>query len=371
MNSEMIKFLVISSAYPYRGGISDSTHSLCNELINSGVSTEVWTFSFLYPSFLFPGNTQYSRERYKQKFQIKRKINTINPFNWLMVSKKINKLSPEIVILRYWSPILCLPYYFISFFLSKEIRVIGIVDNWKNHEKVPLEGILRKLFLKSCSKFISFSENIAEMIRSNTRKEVLSLYHPINTNLPILKEKAKAKNDLNLKDFKYVTFVGLIRKYKGVQTFIKSINYIKDDNIKFIIAGEFYDSLNEYKQLVNELNLSEKILIDNNFLELDRIRDYICASELIVQPYINASQSGITPLAYFYNKPLVVSKVRGLKEIINKDQSGEVFDKTPENLAKAILNCIDEKRNQLYVSNIIKAKNYYSWSTFVEKIKTI
>ncbi|MEC8611935.1 MAG: glycosyltransferase [Bacteroidota bacterium] len=371
MNSERIKFLVISSAYPYRGGISDSTHSFCNELVDSGESTEVWTFSLLYPSFLFPGNTQYSRERYEQKFQIKRKINTINPFNWLTVSKKINKLSPEVVILRYWSPILCLPYYFISFFLSKKIRVIGIVDNWKNHEKIPFESILRKLFLKSCSKFISFSENIAEMIRFNTRKEVLSLYHPINTNLPIFKEKAKAKNDLNLKDYKYVTFVGLIRKYKGVQTFIKSINCIKDDNIKFIIAGEFYDSLNEYKQLVDELNLSEKILIDNNFLELDRIRDYICASELIVQPYINASQSGITPLAYFYNKPLVVSKVRGLKEIINKDQSGEVFDKTPENLAKAILNCIDEKRNQLYVSNIIKAKNYYSWSTFVKKIKTI
>jgi Glycosyltransferase len=158
---------------------------------------------------------------------------------------------------------------------------------------------------------------------------------------------------------------------RGVQTFIKSINYIKDDNIRFIIAGEFDDSLNECKQLFNELNLTEKILIDNNFLELDKIRDYICASELIVLPYINASQSGITPLAYFYNKPLVVSEVRGLKEIINEDQSGEVFDKTPENLSKAILNCIDEKRNKLYASNIIKAKNYYSWSTFVEKIKTI
>ena len=371
MNSERIKFLVISSAFPYRGGISDSTHSFCNELIDSGVSTQVWTFSLLYPDFLFPGKTQYSNEKYKQRFQIKRKINTINPFNWLEVSMKINKLAPEVVILRYWSPILCLPYYFISFFLSKKIRVIGIVDNWKNHEKIPFERTLRRLFLKSCSKFISFSENIGEMIRHNSSKEVLSLYHPINTNLPKLKEKAKAKLDLNLKDFKYVTFVGIIRKYKGVKTFIESINYIKDDNIKFIIAGEFYDSLNEYKQLVSELKLSERLFIDNSFLELDKIRDYICASELIVQPYVSASQSGITPLAYFYDKPLVVSKVRGLEEIINKDQSGEVFDKTPENLAKAILKCIEENRNQLYISNIKKVKKYYSWSTFVEKIKTI
>ena len=138
-----------------------------------------------------------------------------------------------------------------------------------------------------------------------------------------------------------------------------------------IIAGEFYDPVDRYLNIIKDLDLVDKIIVENNFLDSKKIRDYICASELIVQPYINASQSGITPLAYFYNKPLVVSKVRGLKEIINKDQSGEVFDKTPENLAKAILNCIDEKRNQLYVSNIIKAKNYYSWSTFVEKIKTI
>ena len=79
MNSERIKFLVISSAYPYRGGISDSTHSFCNELIDSGISTEVWTFSLLYPSFLFPGNTQYSRERLSRNFKLKEKLIQLIP----------------------------------------------------------------------------------------------------------------------------------------------------------------------------------------------------------------------------------------------------------------------------------------------------
>ena len=126
---DRIKFLVFSAAYPYRGGISDSTHSLCNELISSGINTEVWTFSLLYPGFLFPGNSQYSNEKYDQKFKIHRLVNTVNPFNWIKVSKMANKIMPDSIIFRYWSPILVLPYFFIGLFLNKEIKVIGLIDN--------------------------------------------------------------------------------------------------------------------------------------------------------------------------------------------------------------------------------------------------
>ena len=368
---DRIKFLVFSAAYPYRGGISDSTHSLCNELISSGINTEVWTFSLLYPGFLFPGNSQYSNEKYDQKFKIHRLVNTVNPFNWIKVSKMANKIMPDSIIFRYWSPILVLPYFFIGLFLNKEIKVIGLIDNWDNHEKVPFEKLLRKFFLNTCDKFISMSENVGIQVKKSTNKKVLSLFHPINLNLPRPADKKTAKINLGLNDKTYISFIGLIRKYKGLETLIRSMKLINRNDIKLIIAGEFYEPVDKYLNLINDLDLNNKIIINDKFLDSKMIRDYICASELIVLPYINASQSGITPLAYFYNKPLVVSKVRGLKEIINKDQSGEVFDKTPENLAKAILNCIDEKRNQLFVSNIIKAKKYYSWSTFVEKIKTI
>ena len=122
---DKIKFLVFSAAYPYRGGISDSTHSLCNELIKSGVNTEVWTFSLLYPSFLFPGKSQYSNEGYVQNFKITRVINTMNPFNWIRVSKMANKIMPESIILRYWSPILVFPYFFIGLLLNKKNK-----NNW-------------------------------------------------------------------------------------------------------------------------------------------------------------------------------------------------------------------------------------------------
>lgn len=371
MSNKRVKFLVFSASYPYRGGISDSTHSLCNELIKNNLKTEVWTFSLLYPKLIFPGKTQYSNEKYHQKFVIKRLINTVNPFNWIRTSIRVNKLNPEFLILRYWSPILCIPYFIIGLLLNKKIKVVGLIDNWDNHEKIPLEGLLRGLLVRICNSFITFSDNVGDQIKLITKKKVVSLFHPINLNLPEIKNKVNAKKDLGLDNSNYVSFIGLIRKYKGLEILIDSLKYLKNENIKLIIAGEFYEPIDKYLNIIKELDLSEKVLIKNNFLDSEKIRDYICASDIVIQPYIKASQSGITPVSYFYNTPLIVSNISGLKEIIRKDKSGEVFDKTSENLSKAIKNTIKVDKLETYISNIKKSKMKYTWSRFVQELKKI
>ena len=366
-----IKFLVFSAAYPYRGGISDSTHSLCNELINYGITTEVWTFSLLYPSFLFPGKSQYSNEEYDQNFKIIRLINTINPFNWIKVSKMANNTMPDTIILRYWSPILLFSYFFIRIFLNKKIKVIGLIDNWDNHEKVPFEKLLRKLFLNICDTFISMSANVGKQLEKSTNKKVISLFHPINLNLPKPVSKSIAKVNLGLDDITYISFVGLIRRYKGLETLIRSIKLINRNDIKLIIAGEFYEPIDKYLNLMKDLDLNDKIIINNKFLDSKMIRDYICASDLIIQPYMKASQSGITSLCYFYETPSVVSNINGLKEIIHRDKSGTTFEKTPENLSTAILESLGEERNNYYRINIKKSKGEYSWLSFIKELQKL
>lgn len=371
IKEEKIKFLVFSAAFPYRGGISDSTHSLCNELIRSGINTEVWTFSLLYPSFLFPGKSQYSSEQYEQNFKVRRLINTINPFNWIKVSKMANNVLPYSIILRYWSPILIFPYFFIRLFLNKRISIIGLIDNWDNHEKIIFERLLRRLFLYTCDRFITMSDNVGNQVRKSTIKKVTALFHPINSKLPEIKDKKSAKISLGLNDITYISFVGLIRGYKGLETLIKSMKFIENKNIKLIIAGEFYEPLEKYINIINNLGLNDKIIIKNEFLDSKMIRDFICASDLIIQPYIKASQSGITPLCYFYETPSVVSNINGLKEIILKDKTGTTFEKTPKNLSTAILESLDKQKNNNYIINIKRFKKKYTWSSFVEKLEKL
>ena len=364
-----IDYLIISTAYPYRGGISDSTHSLVNEMSNQNISCEVWTFKVLYPKLLFPGKTQYSKEEFKSDFKIVREINTLNPINWIMTGIKINKIGPEKIIFRYWTPLLSLSYFIISSILNNKIIVIGLVDNWSGHERILFESFFRKLFLQSCDSFISFSENVGEKLKNNTNKSVLSLFHPINSHLPVKISKTEALSNLSLPSKQYILFIGLVRGYKGVETLIKAFHYLSKENedLRLIIAGEFYDDINLYNKLIKRKNIEDKVIINNNFLESSKIRDYICVSDVVVQPYKKASQSGITPVAYFYDKPLVVSNIEGLKEIIIKDQSGEIFDETSYNLAISIKNCINPENNRNYSKNISKSKRKYSWPRFVEK----
>ena len=369
--SSSIDYLVISAAYPYRGGISDSTHSLVNQMSNQNISCEVWTFKLLYPKLFFPGKTQYSQEVFKSDFKIVREISTLNPINWIITAQKINKIGPTKIILRYWTPLLSISYFIISCLLNNKIKVIGLVDNWSGHERILFEGFFRKLFIKSCDRFISFSENVAENLKNNTNKKVLPLFHPINDHLPNKISKDEALYNLNLPSKKYILFIGLIRKYKGVESLIKAFHYVSKEhkNLRLIIAGEFYDDITIYKKLIKRKGIEDIVIIDDNFLESSKIRDYICVSDIVVQPYKKASQSGITPVAYFYDKPLVVSNIEGLKEIIIEDQSGEIFDETPANLAIAIKSSINPESNRNYSNNIAKSKVKYSWSRFVKKIE--
>ena len=369
--SSSIDYLIISSAYPYRGGISDSTHSLVNQMSNQNISSEVWTFKLLYPKLFFPGKTQYSQEVLKSNFKIVRQINTLNPINWILSARKINKIGPKKVIFRYWTPLLSLSYFTISCLLNSRIKVIGLVDNWTGHEKILFERVFRRLFIKSCDSFISFSKNVGKKLKNSTNKEVLSLFHPINDDLPNKISKDEALSNLDLPSKKYILFIGLIRKYKGVESLIKAFHYAskEHENLRLIIAGEFYDDINIYKRLIKRKDLEDKVIIDNDFLKSSKIRDYICISDLIIQPYKKASQSGITPLAYYYDKPLVVSNIEGLKEIIIEDQSGEIFSETPANMAIAIKNCINPESNRTYSNNIAKSKLKYSWLRFVKKVE--
>ncbi len=371
--SDSIDYLIISAAYPYRGGISDSTHSLVNQMSSQNIYCEVWTFKLLYPKIFFPGKTQYSKEVLKSDFKIVRQINILNPINWIITAKKINKIGPKKIIFRYWTPILALSYFVISWILNNKIKVIGLVDNWSGHERIFFESFFRKLFIKSCDSFISFSENVGEKLKNNTRKKVLPLFHPINNHLPNKISKDQALSNLNLPSKKYILFIGLIRKYKGVETLIKAFYYVSKENedLRLIIAGEFYDDIAIYNKLIKRKDIEDKVIIDDNFLESSKIRDYICVSDLIVQPYKKASQSGITPVAYFYDKPLVVSNIKGLKEIIINDKSGEIFDETPYNLAISLKNCINPENNRNYSNNISESKRKYSWSRFIKNIEIL
>jgi D-inositol-3-phosphate glycosyltransferase len=371
MTKRNLDVIIIGPAYPYRGGISNTNHEFSKALKKEGYENIIITFKTLYPAFLFPGKNQYTKEVISEKTSIERHISSYNPITWIKTARKINNLNPKIILFRYYTPFLSPSYSAISKMVNNKIKKIALVDNWIPHEKMPLDRFLNKLFAKQVSFFVTLSKNVTEEIKATSEKQVLTLFHPINTNMPPLMPKALVRKILGWPEKrKTILFFGLIRKYKGLNLLLRSFSKatIKNNNIHLVIAGEFYDSKKKYINLIKKLKIGKQITIYNKFINNDLTQKLFCASDALVQTYVSASQSGVTPLAYNYNTPILVTDINGLKEPIIEDNSGLVTSKNTSEIAFKILNIIESKNLIIYKKHIQIAKSKYKWSEFVIKL---
>ena len=365
-----IDCLILGPAYPYRGGIADTNHAFAKELTKQGVTTEIWTFTKLYPNIIFPGKTQFDQADKEFSFKIVKKIHAYNPFSWKKISDEINSLAPKRVVFRYWTPLLAIAWGNIANKLDKSIKRIALVDNWTPHEPKPWDKSLNHYFSDKMNLITTLSESVHSEIISEVNIPVNKGFHPINDDLPEIISKKEARERLKLNQhLNYILFFGLIRSYKGVDLLIEAFKYLNQSNqaIKLLIVGEFYEDETLYKKLIQKLNLTNQIEITNEFVSFELARDYFCAADLVVQPYKTATQSGVTPVGYFYETPLIVTDLEGLKAPIIKDKSGKVSSKNPKDIAKAIIELIQKENLELAQKNIRKSKTSYSWRSFTEQ----
>ena len=365
-----IDCLILGPAYPYRGGIADTNHAFAKELTKQGVTTEIWTFTKLYPNIIFPGKTQFDLADKEFSFKIVKKIHAYNPFSWKKISDEINSLAPKRVVFRYWTPLLAIAWGNIARRLDESIKRIALVDNWNPHEPKPWDNSLNRYFSDKMNLITTLSESVHSEIISEVKIPVNKGFHPINDDLPEIISKKEARERLKLNQhLNYILFFGLIRSYKGLDLLIEAFKYLNQSNqvIKLLIVGEFYEDETQYKKLIQKLNLTNQIEITNEFVSFELARDYFCAADLVVQPYKTATQSGVTPVGYFYETPLIVTDLEGLKAPIIKDKSGKVSSKNPKDIAKAITELIQKENLELAQKNIRKSKTSYSWRSFTEQ----
>ena len=366
-----MKIIVIGPYFPFRGGIADTNQELCNALLKSGHSVEILNFKLQYPSVLFPGKTQLSKQTSGKIIDSKKNINSINLLNWFKCAKKINDLNPDIVISSYWTSFMSPCLSIINRNLKKKIIKIGIIHNAYPHEKILLQKYFFKFYLNSITKYYTLSKNVFEQIKLiNKEKKGIELFHPIPKKFgePVSVEIAKEKAGLN-KSFKYLLFFGVIREYKGLDVLIKAMKkVVKHDNkIKLLVIGENYESIEKYKNLAIKENVYDNIHFNNEFVNDDEIKYWFCSAKLIIQPYKSASQSGITPLAIQFEIPTVCSNIKGLSEYITESKDGFLSNPNPRDLANKIIFALNFDLD-LIKKELSTKKKKYSWNNFTNKL---
>lgn len=372
-----MKVVILGSAHPLRGGLASYNERLAREFLRQGHSVQIYTFSLQYPSFLFPGTSQYSDQPAPDDLYIHVKVNSINPLNWLTVGREIAALKADLLIVKFWLPFMapCLGSIARIVKRNGKTKVLSIIDNIIPHEKRPGDKMLASYFVNSVDGFIAMSESVLEDLNQFDRsKPKLYSPHPLFDNFGEAVSKPDAYERLGLHiNEEYILFFGFIRDYKGLDLLLHAMadERIKNLNFKLIVAGEFYTDAKPYWDLITNLGIAEKVIMRTDFIPDDEVKYYFCAADMVVQPYKHATQSGVTQICYHFDRPMLVTNVGGLPEMVPNGKVGYVVEPEPTSIADALVDFYGNHRELVFRDQVRIEKKKYAWSVMLDKLKEL
>lgn len=371
------RIVLLSPAHPLRGGIASSTERLALELQHQGYAVRIYSFRLQYPALLFPGKTQYVEGPPPPGPEIVPAVNSINPFNWWAVGRRLRHEAPDLVIARFWIPFMgpCLGAILRLAKRNGRTKVIAITDNVIPHEKRLGDRLLTRWFIDAVDAFVVMSRSVGDDIRQfSPDKPVRYIPHPAFDNYgpPCSREEALRRLGLS-GERPYLLFFGFIREYKGLDLLLLAMadERIRALGLRLLVAGEFYGSDEPYRRIIEEENIGDRVILRNDYIPNEEVRYYFGAANLVVQPYRSATQSGISQLAYHFGTPMVVTRAGGLPEIVEHGREGYVVDIEVQAIADAIVDYFSNRREAAMREGVRRGKERFSWGNMVKGIEAL
>ncbi|MBK8564785.1 MAG: glycosyltransferase [Saprospiraceae bacterium] len=372
----MKKIILLSPAHPLRGGIAAFTERLALELQNQGHEVTIYSFSLQYPSFLFPGTTQFSNDPAPAGLKIRTCVNSVNPFNWIKIGLELRRLRPDLIVPRYWLPFMgpCLGSILRLAKGNGHTKVVAIADNVLPHEKRPGDHLFTRWFVNACNAFVVMSQSVLDDLRiftpkPPTGKPAAIIPHPIYDNYGEQSPREQAIQHLGLPSaLHYLLFFGFIRDYKGLDLLLEAMadERIKAMDLKLIVAGEYYGNREKYEAQIKQLGIEKQLVMKTDYIPNGEVRHYFGAADLVVQPYRTATQSGISQMAYHFEKPMVVTDVGGLAEIVPHGKAGYVVPVDAKAIADAIVDFFENERATVFSAGVAEGKKKFTWEKMAE-----
>lgn len=360
--------IIIGTAYPYRGGLAAFNERLAGQFQHEGHNVEMYTFTLQYPGFLFPGKTQFTNDPAPEHLKIKRKINSCNPLNWMAVGNEIRKKQPDMVVFAYWMSFMAPCFGSLARIIKRngKTRCIGLIHNMIPHETNILDKLFPSYFVSAMDGFTTLSESVIADIEKFDKKQSPKSWapHPIYDHYGKLIDKREARHQLGLhEDGKYVLFFGFIRDYKGLDLLIDAFGDLRlqDNDVRLIIAGEFYGDSKPYLDRISSLDIGNLVVLHNDYIPDNKVNLFFCSCDIVAQPYKTATQSGVTQVAFHFEKPMLVTNVGGLPEIVPDGKIGYVVEPQAQDIADALVKFYDENHEEEFTQGVREEKKKYSW----------
>lgn len=363
-----MKITFLGPAYPYRGGMAAFNERLAREFISEGKDVSIHTFTVQYPGCLSKGKKQYSESPPPEGLRITRSVSTINPFNWISNGLRIKRMQPDILLFRYWTPFFALCLGTIARIARSNgyTVTISVVDKILTRKNSLIERMLTRYFVRSLSGAVVLSESVSYDLKVY-RKEFPVVYcpHPLFDTYGRAVQMDEAFKALNLDpSYSYLLFFGCVRESKGFDILLKALadKRLLNLPLKLIVAGEFHDDYAPYRKMIEELNLTGRIILTNKYIKDEEVKLYFSAADLVVQPYKSFPKTSVIQTAFQFNKPVVITGFEELKDMVRNNLTGYVTDPDPASVANAIYDFFKNNRKEEFTKAIIKDKGRFGWN---------
>ncbi len=376
MKKDLKKIVMIGPVYPYKGGIAHYTGLMCKALRKKYDVTMV-SFQMQYPKFLYKKEQKdYDNPQFEVP-ETKYWIHTANPFNIVKASKWILKEKPDLVIFPWWHPYFAPCFWIMEKMLKKHTKIMFLCHNVFPHERFPMDRFLTKRVLEKGDYFIVQSKmDESDLYQIKSDPVVRLTPHPTYNAFRLQNLSRSESRELirASEDEKILLFFGFVREYKGLKHLLRAMPKITEqvENLRLFVVGDFGEDREQYMELLREKKIEDAVEVVEGYIPDKEVEKYFAACDLVVLPYESATQSGIVQIAYGFQKPVLVTNVGGLPDVVTDGKTGYVVEsKNPEQIADAVIRYFKEEKEEEFAQNV-KAEEYkYSWDRMTEVVEEL
>jgi len=370
-----MKIVIVGTAYPLRGGIAHYNAILYKHL-SERHSVEIVTFTRQYPSIFFPGKTQDEKGGPENAVPTEQLVDSINPWTWYTTAKAIARKKPDLLIFKYWMPFFAPCFGTIARLVKRwtGTKVLFICDNVIPHERRIGDTALTRYAFAAVDSFVVQSGAVEKELKAFYPRASYELVpHPVYEIFGTLMPKDKARKELGITGEHVILFFGYVRRYKGLHILLDAMpSILKSVKVKLLVVGEFYDDEQKYRQQIEQKKLGDHVLVHSDYVPNEEVSRYFSAADVVVLPYVSATQSGIVQIAYQFDRPVIATDVGGLAEVVLNEQTGFIVkSEAPEEVANAVVRFYKEGREAEFVRNVHSEKKKYSWDNLVQAIERL
>ncbi len=370
----MARLTLVGPVAPYRGGIAHFTDALGQALQARGHQLSALSFRRQYPRWLFPGRAQTEPEPGAPSMPTAYVLDPLRPWSWLQAARWIRAQQPNLVVFQYWMPFFAPAYGTIAGRLRRwDVSTVALVHNALPHERHVLDATLSRWFLRQCRARIVLSETVARQLATLGLAADVQLVHPIDPRYGPVRPRTEARQQLGLPpEAPLLLFFGFVRRYKGLDVLLEAMPAIQMalSDVQLLVAGEFYEPADHYQARIRELGLTSCVHVHDRYIPESEVVWYFSAADLVVQPYLSATQSGIVPMAFHFERPVVVTAVGGLPEVVPHEVAGFVVPPgDPGALAEAVVRFFREGWTNRLTEGVRRLRSRYGWEPLCQTLE--